>query len=155
MMGPMKTRALSPNKKIGPDPGDARSLQKRYLFWLYKTTKDELDRIDRKLTQLDVDREMLDIFRRDKGAEDSAHSGLQAPVKDWENYIAHKEADARKLLFDDEGRVLASYYFLRLKLKAILGVTRRRFGAATVRHFKRYYEEASMKLIMQDTSGRR
>jgi hypothetical protein len=155
-MGAMKMSSPKGKKGIGPDADDVRSLQKRYLFWLYKTTKDELDRIDRKFTQLDIDRAMLDFFRgRAVGARDVVKGGVDIFVREWQEYVTGKEADARKLRFDEKGGILASYYFLHLKLKAVLDLAQRRFGARAVRDFKRYYEEASMRLIAQDTSGRR
>lgn len=156
MMGAMKISRRAKKRQIGPDADDVRSLQKRYLFWLYKTTKDELDRIDRKFTQLDIDRAMLDVFRcQAVAARDAVQGGVDAFVREWQDYVAQKETDARKLRFDEEGRVLASYYFLCLKLSAVLDMIRRRFGAKTVKDFKRLYEDASMRLIAQDTSGRR
>jgi hypothetical protein len=156
MIGAMKMSRLTQKKGIGPEPDDVRSLQKRYLFWLYKTTKDELDRIDRKFTQLDIDREMLDVFRRRAvDARDTVKGGVDAFVREWQEYVAGKEADARKLRFDEDGHIMASYYFLHLKLKTVLRIVRRRFGARTVGDFKRLYEEASMRLIVQDTSGKR
>ncbi len=126
-----------------------RSLTKRYLFWLYKTTKDELDRIDRKFTQLDVDRALQRYLKARAG-------GVLAPfLQEWERYIAAKEKDAQALKFDAQGRPLASYAFLALKLEAVERETRKRFGARALAEFRRLYEEAAMKNILQDTSGRR
>ena len=122
---------------------------KRYLFWLYKTTRDELDRVDRKFTQLEVDRDLQQIFEEYEGGE-------AAPfIEEWSRYIASKEADARKLKFDDKGGVLASYTFLHLKLKAVESVTTKLFGNRTVREFEHLIEDAAIKNILQDTSGRR
>ena len=46
---------------------DSRNLKKRYLIWLYKTTKEALDRIERKFTQADIDKFILmDMIRQDK-----------------------------------------------------------------------------------------
>ena len=47
---------------IGKD--DANSLTQRYLFWLYKTTRDQTDKIDRKFTQLEVDKEIQKILEK-------------------------------------------------------------------------------------------
>jgi hypothetical protein len=69
--------------------------------------------------------------------------------------MAGKEADAKKLKFDDAGGVLASYSFLRLKLKAIESVADRRFGPRLMRQFEKIYEDAAMKNILQDISGKR
>jgi hypothetical protein len=126
-----------------------KSLMKRYLFWLFKTTRDELDKIDRKFTQLEVDRSMQKVFLKKKGG------ALTPFIDEWGRYMAGKEADAKKLKFDDAGGVLASYSFLRLKLKAIESVADRRFGPRLMRQFEKIYEDAAMKNILQDISGKR
>jgi hypothetical protein len=109
-----------------------KSLVKRYLFWLYKMTRDELDRIDRKFTQLEVDRGIQKIFREHE-------DGVLAPfIGEW-----------------DKGGVLSSYVFLRLKLEAVQSVASKRFGRRIVSEFEKIYEDAAMKNILQDTSGRR
>ena len=137
-------------KKIkAPGRGASKSLEKRYLFWLYKTTRDELDRIDRKFTQLEIDRGMQKIFREHEGG------ALASFVEEWDRYIANKQAEAKKLKFDDKGGVLPSYAFLRLKLEAVRGLTSKLFGARLVREFEEMVEAAAMENILQDNSGRR
>lgn len=44
---------------------NTKKLKTRYLVWLYKTTKERLDRIDRKFTQLEVDRFILRELEKD------------------------------------------------------------------------------------------
>jgi hypothetical protein len=133
------------NKKRKTD----HSLVKRYLFWLYKTTRDEWDRTERKFTQLEVDRDLQRIF---KEYED----GPLAPFfEEWGRYMANKEADAKKLKFDAQWNILGAYAFLRLKLEAIEGVIAKRLGARQLASFEKMLEDAAMKNILQDTSGKR
>lgn len=42
------------------------NLIRSYLIWCYKTTKEDLDRIDRYFTQVLVDRRLLDILLKGK-----------------------------------------------------------------------------------------
>lgn len=126
-----------------------KSLTKRYLFWLYKTTRDELDRIDRKFTQLEVDRGLQRVFRS------RGNAALSSFMDEWDRYIVAKEADARKLKFDEQGKELAFYVFLRLKLESVIEITRERFGIRAVRQFEQLIEEAAMKYILEDASGKR
>ena len=41
------------------DSRDEKNLNKRYLVWLYKTTKEAFDRFERKFTQLEIDKTIL------------------------------------------------------------------------------------------------
>ena len=38
---------------------DVKNLRKRYFVWLYKTTKEEFDKYERKFTQTDIDKDLL------------------------------------------------------------------------------------------------
>lgn len=124
-----------------------RSLYKRYLFWLYKTTRDELERIDRKFTQLDIDRQIEKLLENKEGVSEY--------LKEWKDYILAKESDALKLKFSSNGALDSRYLFLSLKLEAIIAITRKMFGRRMLSKFDKFCEEAAMKAIMQDTSGRR
>ena len=43
---------------------DILKLKKRYLIWLYKETKEAHDRVDRKFTQIDIDRCILEELQK-------------------------------------------------------------------------------------------
>ncbi len=43
---------------------DILNLKKRYLLWLYKETKETLDRVDRKFTQIDIDKFILEELQK-------------------------------------------------------------------------------------------
>ena len=126
---------------------DKRSLYKRYLFWLYKTTRTEIDKVDRKFTQLEIDRKIEKIL--------SANKGISAQLKEWKDYILSKESDALKQKFASDGSLDPGYRFLCLKLEAVEAITKKMFGARTLAEFKRLCEDAAMSLIAQDSSGRR
>ncbi len=126
---------------------DQRSLYKRYLFWLYKTTKGELDKVDRKFTQLDIDRKIEKAL--------NAKKGISAQLKEWKEYIISKESEALKSKFSSDGSLDPGYRFLCLKLEAVEAITKKMFGARTLTEFKSFCEDAAMSLIAQDTSGRR
>lgn len=143
-------------KNIRMERNDKRSLQKRYLFWLYKTTKDELDKIDRKFTQLEIDRRIQEILvKSSRKAGRALQGGIGLLVEEWKGYIAQKERDALRLKFSEGGALDPKYVFLHLKLKSISQVILAMFGAGVLEEFKSRYEEAAMRMIEQDTSGRR
>ncbi len=159
-------------KKSGPKAfEDKRSLSRRYLFWLYKTTKDELDKVDRKFTQLDIDRAIQKMLVIKTGALKGALKDDVAPyLAEWKEYILQKEGEGIGLKFSSSGRLDPSligigrsvpsgldpkYLFLSLKLEAVTAITTKMFGANTLKEFRKLCEEAAMKMIMQDVSGRR
>jgi hypothetical protein len=137
-------------------PKDKDSLHKRYLLWLYKMTKDELDKIERKFTQLTIDLELEKKLNEKAGRLSSAaRDSLKPFLSEWKEYIFTKESDAQKLKFDENGAELTPYLFLRLKLECIEAIIARRFGKKTLAFFKQLYEDIAIKRILEDTSGRR
>jgi len=143
-------------KRACLDKEDEKSLVKRYLFWLYKTTKDETDKIDRKFTQLDIDRRLQKILNIEVSLLNGSLRESIAPfLNDWKEYIFQKESDAQKLKFNEAGQLDAKYVFLHLKLKAIRHSIELLFGRRGFRQFRKLYEEAAMKGILADSSGKR
>ena len=134
----------------------SHGLTRRYLLWMYKTTKDELDRIDRKFTQLDVDRFIADYFfkfsdRLNKESRDA----LSPFFREWDEYIETKERDAEELKYVGPEELEAHYAFLHLKHQAILSAVRRFLGSKSIQEFQRLYEAKAIENILADTSGRR
>jgi hypothetical protein len=143
-------------KTIPISKEDKKSLYKRYLFWLYKTTKDELDKIDRKFTQLEVDKRLEKILMRKAGAWGRrTREGILPFLKEWQEYIFAKESDAQKLRFSEDGHVNPGYLFLCLKLEAIKDIIKATAGKKGLLEFKRLYEESAMKRISEDITGKR
>ena len=46
------------------EKNDILNLKKRYLIWLYKETKEALDRVDRKFTQIEIDKFILEELQK-------------------------------------------------------------------------------------------
>ncbi|MFB3919919.1 MAG: hypothetical protein ACE14U_07625 [Candidatus Velamenicoccus archaeovorus] len=146
----MKKQAMEPSVQ------DRESLYKRYLFWLYKTIREDADRIDRKFTQLVLDERIAAFLERDAASLDKdLRCGVGPFVEEWKTYIAQKADDARKLKFSEAGSLKFEYVFLRLKLKAVERLIVERLGRRHLKEFRRRLEEAAMQGILQDHSGRR
>ncbi len=144
------------HRKHGLTRAAYQGLIRRYLLWLYKTTKDELDRIDRKFTQLDVDRFISDHFFRILGRLNKKSRDALGPFfREWDAYIDTKEKDAEGLKYVGPEELEAHYAFLHLKLQAVLLAARRFLGTKSVQEFQRLYEAKAIENILADTSGRR
>ena len=133
---------------------DKKSLFKRYLWWLYKTTKEELDKIERKFTQLEIDRQLeVLLLKKIKGEDAWLRDGLGPYIEEWKKYIAAKETDAHSLKFTPKNELNFNYIFLLLKLEAISEIIKARFGCRLLREMKRFCEKSAIKRILEDTSG--
>lgn len=143
-------------KKAGLSAEDERSLNKRYLFWLYKMTKDELDKIDRKFTQLEIDKEIQKLLKnRVRLVGKKTERCLEPFLKEWQEYIFQKASDAQKLKYIENGDENANYLFLHMKLESICRLIKVKFGNSMLKRCKQFYEEAAMKRILEDTSNKR
>jgi hypothetical protein len=99
-----------------------KQLSRRYLIWCYKTTKEELDRIDRKFTQLYVDEELLKFLLKKKESfpsELTPHYNNQ--IENFKRYMDDKEKGAYGQKFIDKDRkVLQPHYcYLKNRLAAV------------------------------------
>ncbi len=128
---------------------DKQNLQFRYLLWLYKTAKDEFDRVERKFTQLEIDRLMLKSMQDNlKPSQVSDKAKLDKALKDFMVYIEKKEKDGHNLKFDGK-KLKAEYHFLEVKLKAVEDAVTKMFGADGLKQIKALYEEEMRKRILQ------
>lgn len=129
-----------------------KALIRRYLVWCYKTTREELDRIDRKFTQLSVDHHILRNL--------SAHSvRLSTPDRQqydqlfdgFKEYIRSKEKDAASLKFSgpDKKSVHPKYLFLKHRLTAIESAIGTFLGKKDLRLIKTQYEAEMTKRIWE------
>jgi hypothetical protein len=127
------------------DKQDIKNLKLRYLVWLYKTTKEALDRIERKFTQLEIDRVLLKELK----AADKNGQAAKA-IADFSAYIANKEKEGLAQKY--EGKDLKTdYYFLCLKLEAIEKVIAKETGAAGLKKVKALYEKEMTERILKST----
>lgn len=121
---------------------DLKNLKKRYLIWFYKTTKEALDKIERKFTQVEIDRFILsEIKKGDK------HNQLKKFLDEFKAYIQNKEKEGIDLKFREQG-TKPEYLFLDLKLKAIEKTIIKELGKAALEKIKDSYEQEMIQRIL-------
>jgi hypothetical protein len=126
------------------DKNDIKNLQKRYLLWLYKNTKEALDKIERKFTQLDIDRFILKELEAGNHKKD-----LDKFILEFKAYIQSKEEDGLKLKYEGKN-IKANYQFLFLKLRAIEKAIVKELGRPVLYKIKDAYEKEMLKRIIED-----
>ena len=77
---------LTPNQK---------NLIHRYLVWCYKTTKEKLDRIDRKTTQLMVDEFVFVQLQR--SLKNDQNQEYQREIEGFSEYMQKKKVDQQNI----------------------------------------------------------
>lgn len=131
---------------------DEKKLIRRYLLWCYKTTKEEVDRIDRKFTQLKVDRYILDDLLQAKRAVPAVlRDDYHKLVDDFKLYIQKKKNDAESLKFikAPEALLSPSYAFLKNRLAAVECAIGSFLGVKELKAIKFLYEEEMTKRILE------
>lgn len=79
-----------------------KDLTRRYLIWCYKTTKEDLDRIDRYYTQVPVDLYVLKQLKSSKEYKGSkVDKNYKGFVSDFEKYIGAKKKNVDEKKFTD------------------------------------------------------
>lgn len=127
------------------DKQDLKNLKKRYLIWFYKTTKEALDKIERKFTQADIDRFILkELKKTDK--EKAAGSF----IAQFEEYIQKKGEEGLNLKFENK-KLKAHYLFLVLKLQAIEKAIAKELGKSALAEIKLLYEIEMTERILRST----
>jgi hypothetical protein len=124
---------------------DILNLKKRYLIWLYKTTKEAWDKVERKFTQLDIDRAILDELNK----LDSSKRA-KSFIEGFANYIRNKEKEGLDLKYEGS-KLKPDYYFLDLKLRAIEKVIVRELGKKALGEIKSLYEKEMTERILKST----
>lgn len=123
---------------------DKKDLEKRYLAWLYKTTKEAFDRIERKFTQLEIDRFILkELIKSDKDKK------ARRFIEEFNEYIRSKEKEAIHLKYKNKD-LKPDYRFLALKLRAIEKAITRKLGKAELRKIKDIYTQEMLRRIIEE-----
>jgi len=125
------------------DKPDLKNLKKRYLIWFYKTTKEALDKIERKFTQVDVDRFILKELKK-KGKNKT----IESFIAQFEEYIQKKEQDGLALKFENK-KLKPHYLFLVLKLEAIERSILKELGKKALEEIKLLYEAEMIERILR------
>ena len=128
---------------------EIKNLKYRYLAWLYKTVKEELDRIERKFTQVAIDR-IIDqhISRNAHLSEINDAPKFRSLSQAWKEYIDKKEIDGKALKYEGD-KMRAEYYFLVLKLEAVEKVIRKDFSEQILKNIRQSYEDEMLKRIWE------
>ena len=125
------------------DKQETKNLKKRYLIWLYKTTKEELDTIERKFTQAEIDNFLLkEISRLDTGGK------VAKFIADFETYIRTKEKEGNEQKFSGK-ELKPQYIFLELKLKAVEKAIAKELGEDALKEIKLLYEMEMIERIIK------
>lgn len=127
---------------------DVKNLKFRYLLWFYKIAKDEFERIERKFTQLEIDKKILENMREKmRRLEPELKNGLTNHFDEFKDYIAKKQRAGNALKFEKES-LRPEYRFLALKLKSIEEIIVRELGEDKKDEIKALYEEEMKKRIL-------
>jgi len=127
------------------DKKDIKNLKKRYLVWFYKAAKEALDKIERKFTQVDIDRIILKELK--KGNKDGS---MEVSLRKFEEYIRKKEEDGLSLKYENK-KLKPHYIFLVKKLEAIEKVISTEFGKDALDEIKLLYEMEMTERILRST----
>lgn len=128
-----------------------KSLIKRYLLWCYKATKEELDRIDRKFTQLEVDRVILKELNKGINAAKGGRDAYLKKIEEFKDYIAKKENDAEKEKYISVGKeqLQPNYFYLTQRLAGIKEAIRSLLGSKQLVMIEKSYEEEMTRRILE------
>ena len=127
------------------DKKDLKNIEKRYLIWLYKTAKESYDRVERKFTQLTIDRLILRELKKDKSRRKMARF-----IAEFQAYIEKKEKEGLFLKY--EGKELrADYLFLERKLDAVEKTIIKVLGKPVLEEIKSLYEKEMTERILKST----
>ncbi len=125
---------------------DIKNLKKRYLIWFYKTTKEALDKIERKFTQSEVDRFIL----KELESASFESKNFDKYIQEFEDYIENKEKDGVSLKYE-KGKPKPEYSFLEAKLKAIEKAIVKELGKSGLEEIKSLYEKEMTERILRST----
>lgn len=128
-----------------------KDLTKRYLIWCYKTTKEELDRIERYFTQRQVDLFLLKTLRLSPDHKKAKKKeGFRMHVDQFEAYMEKKYRNALKKKFMDprQKKVHPQYVYLKNRYKAIEKAIVHFFSKKELASIRRMYEEEMSSRII-------
>ncbi len=136
--------------KLNKNP-DHKNLKTRYLIWLYKNAKEELDRIDRKFTQLEIDNFLFKRLSDSlKNQPVNQKKSYQKQLKAFLAYISDKENAAQQAKFNQKGFPRVEYQFLRVKLSAIEETIKKLLGESWLNKVRLLYHQEMIRRILQE-----
>jgi hypothetical protein len=134
------------------DNQDNKNLKKRYFIWLYKTTKEAFDKFERKFTQTEIDKDILQEVENALMGAYLPHEKVQLEklVNDFQEYIAVKEKACLELKYQGL-RTNPEFIFLDVKLNAIEKLIVKELGRKGLAEIKALYEKEMARRIMRST----
>ena len=119
------------------------------MLWCYKTTREDLDRIDRYFTQAFVDRRLLDILLNSK----EPGAAYKKKIADFQVYMDAKEQSAmnKKYLNLQKKTLQPEYWYLENRLAAITQVIVEFLGRKELKTIQAAYEKEMTRRILEAT----
>lgn len=131
---------------MAKDNLESIKLKTRYLVWLYKTAKEAVDRVDRKFTQLEIDRQIRAILFKEINLSAEKKS-LEKFLKELDEYIAKKETEAQSLKNP-------AYAFHKLKLAAIERSIECLLDKKALEEIKELHQQEMLRRIIEAKESR-
>lgn len=139
-----------PKPRLNPNQ---KNLIRRYLTWCYKTTKEEIDRIDRYFTQLMVDDFLIRRLCSVKEDRDRRDASLEFKrlVDEFVAYRKQKEERVvtQKFTSRDRKEVNPGYLYLQKRLEGIEEAVKYFLGTKELILMVERYEEEMILRILQ------
>ena len=131
------------------DEKDVLALKRRYLLWLYKTTKEAFDRYERKFTQLEIDKFILEEVSREcrQAYLSDEREAIGEQVEAMRVYVTEKENACLKLKYRGK-KINPEYLFLDIKLQALEKAIVKELGNEELRRIKNLYEQEMSERIL-------
>ena len=124
-----------------------KHLLRRYLIWCYKTTKEDLDRIDRYFTQLKVDERLLSILKKEAG-----HDPVRLKkCEEFKLYMDNKVKNVLPKKFSDVPQQILQpeYWYLQTRLKALEQTIKDVLGPQELKKIVALYEAEMTRRILE------
>lgn len=133
---------------------DVKNLRKRYFIWLYKTTKEEFDKYERKFTQTDIDKDLLFEMENQLMGAFLPHEKeyLEKFVNQYREYISSKEKACLELKYQGK-KTNPEFLFLDVKLNAIEKLIAKELGGRGLEKIKALYEREMTQHILKSTES--
>lgn len=127
------------------DKQELKNLKKRYLVWFYKTSKEALDKIERKFTQLEIDNFILKELKKENHGR-----RIDKFIEEFKEYIRNKESDGLGLKYEGK-EFKPEYLFLLKKLKAVEKAIIKELGKKALAQIRLLYEMEMTERILKST----
>src|SRR3989338_509578 len=132
------------NNKIPPEE---KKLIRRYLIWCYKTTKETVDRVDRKITQLMIDQSLLKNLQAEasqmKGQD---HTAFLKKMEEFKEYIHKKEEG---LYADTHAEKRPEYIYQIKRLRAVEECINKFLGKKELQEIEESYQSEMTRRIWE------